>query len=64
MTRPACSGLQLSNADDFPLRYVGGGMMDDEPTEEEKKSTLFWDGLAAVIFLIGLFLYRYWEATN
>jgi hypothetical protein len=39
-------------------------MMDDEPTEEEKKSTLFWDFLAAVIFLIGIFLYRYWEVTS
>lgn len=37
---------------------------DNEPTEEQKKSTLFWDGLAAIIFLIGIFLYRYWEATN
>lgn len=34
-------------------------MKDDEPTEEQKRETMFWDGLAGVIFLVISFIYQY-----
>lgn len=38
--------------------------MKKEPTDKEKRRALLWDGLAAIIFLVGIFFYEYWQAIN
>ena len=39
-------------------------MMSKKPTEEEKRETLFWDFIAAVSVLLGVFIFQYGSAVN